>query len=936
MKIRNHFRRPLAALLALVMTLALAPSAGAAAELCPYCQKPCDETVLHEANCHESGVVKYVCVNPACTHNYSTLQEIAKNSNNHDMVYTDNGNGTHSGVCREHTTYTEGPDTHKYVNGLCELCGAPNYSAVVMDLPKEMLVPVAVNDSTAKLTAGNIRLTLGSANITDEYNLDYFWYDSSQGGRQVGDKAEYPLPASVYGNKGTYYFILIVNANPKGTVSRAPLSQTCRVTVQVDDLITASAVMTTEDGSLRLGDSNAWTPDSISNQIYDAVQTLCGRNVRPSAVSFNDVAATSIGRLSASSVSARYGFGDTSRDLEDVTFTPEGVPGEFKVSFTAYDSEGESYPGVLTITVQEYTGDMDVVYIASRNAPLTLSSKEFEAFWEEVCPGGALEYIGFDQLPRSVDGTLYTEYVSSVMDADTVRLADAFYVEPDQRQYGIDDVTFVPSVGVKQTGYLSLDFTAYGIRSTGRDATRTGVIYIFFVDEQNVSDIAVAVPSTANTAGVALDPAAFQKAYQTVMGGTETSFYIQLLDVPASGGLYLNRTAAGNGILMTAGSIKDRPFAFSGSRVETIADLTYVPGTAASESVRYVASSSQGKPLFAGNIRFSSTPSAPTAPTAAAMVVDYASPATGVTFKGSDFENLPGAGAAKLTSICFTPPSALFGTLYYGRSAVTAGTAITTNSNWFSVSSGASGIKCIDDISFVPALSFTSGTVTIPFDAMSAAGTRYTGSVRITVGASAPGTADPGTTDPGTSLPPKTFSDVAQTDYYYSYVTDLTTSGVLNGYEDGTFRPGNTVTMGEALKMIMTSVGYPEQAAIDSQWASGYLARAKADNLLPAGAIERLDRPVDRYMIAEITARAMKLQTAAVAVSPFADMPVNNTAAPAVAALHQIGVLIGSANKDNQMVYQGEYAIKRCDFAIIIWRVQNYVRTGNVNGITAQ
>ena len=35
------------------------------------------------------------------------------------------------------------------------------------------------------------------------------------------------------------------------------------------------------------------------------------------------------------------------------------------------------------------------------------------------------------------------------------------------------------------------------------------------------------------------------------------------------------------------------------------------------------------------------------------------------------------------------------------------------------------------------------------------------------------------------------------------------------------------------------------------------------------------------------------------------------------------------------MIYQGEYAIKRGDFAIIIWRVQNYVRTGSVNGTPA-
>lgn len=934
MKKKNPCKRPLAALLALVLTLTLAPAAAAAAERCPYCQSTCEETVLHEANCHEAGVIKYTCLNKDCLSKYSTLKETEINDRNHDMLYTDNGDGTHSGVCREHPKQTEGPETHRFANGICEQCGAPNYSAVTMDLPAEKTVPIALGDTTAKLSAGDIRLTLGSANITDDYELSYLWYDYSQSGRQVGDTEEYRLPASIYGKEGTYYFVLVVNAKPKGTISRMPLAQTCRVIVQVDELITASAVITSEDGELYLGDEDGWSADSVSSQIYDAVQNLCGRGARPDYVRFNDVSGSSVGKLNITSTNTKYAFGETSKDLDDVRFTAEGTAGDFVVGFTAYDTDGESYAGVLTITVQQYTGDMDVLYIASRNEPLTLSSKDFEAFWEDVCPNGELEYICFDQLPRSVDGTLYTEYESSFR-ADPLRLNDELYVEPVRRQYAIDNAVFVPSVGVKQTSYITLKFTGYGTRSTGRDADRKGVIYIFFTDTAGSADVSV----TASTGGTALDPAAFRKAYQNVMGGTGTdSFYIQLLDVPVNGGLYLDRTASKTGTLLTPSNAEGRLFACGTGRGETIGALTYVPGTAASESVRYVASSTQGKPLFAGNIRFTST----VIPTVTTQTVEYSCSATGVSFKGSDFENLPGVNAPKLASVSFTPPSALFGTLYHGRTAVSAGTQITTDTYWFSVAPGTTGVNSINDISFVPALSYTAGVVTIPFTAISTTGVRSAGNVRITVapgtsnpGTTNPGTTNPGTTTPGTNLPAKTFSDVSSSAYYYTQVTALTTSGVLKGYEDGTFRPKNTVTFGEALKMILTSAGYPEQAPTDTHWASGYLAKAKADNLLPAGIIERLDRPVDRYTIAEITARAMGLKLSPLTVSPFADMAVNAAAAPAVGALRGIGVLIGQENQSKQMVYQGEYAITRGDFAIIIWRVQNYMRTGNVNGTAA-
>ena len=303
MKKKNPCKRPLAALLALVLTLTLAPAAAAAAERCPYCQSTCEETVLHEANCHEAGVIKYTCLNKDCPSpsKYSTLKETEINDRNHDMLYTDNGDGTHSGVCREHPKQTEGPETHRFANGICEQCGAPNYSAVTMDLPAEKTVPIALGDTTAKLSAGDIRLTLGSANITDDYELSYLWYDYSQSGRQVGDTEEYRLPASIYGKEGTYYFVLVVNAKPKGTISRMPLAQTCRVIVQVDELITASAVITSEDGELYLGDEDGWSADSVSSQIYDAVQNLCGRGARPDYVRFNDVSGSSVGKLNITS-----------------------------------------------------------------------------------------------------------------------------------------------------------------------------------------------------------------------------------------------------------------------------------------------------------------------------------------------------------------------------------------------------------------------------------------------------------------------------------------------------------------------------------------------------------------------------------------------------------------------------------------------------------
>ncbi len=923
--------RPLAALMALILTLTLAPVAGASnvPTECPKCHKlTLQSTIARRANCHEMGIIEYKCTSAGCDY-YQVVSTNSFDPDYHDAVYTDNGNGTHSGVCTYHTpSVSISQEPHVYDNnGKCEKCGAFNYSKVTMNLP-DRTAHIALNDTGAKLTAGEIKLLLGSADITKDYDLSYSWYYQSN---QVSTSAECPLPASVYGREGVYYYTLYVMAVPKGTLSRQPVSESCTITVQVEELVSASAIITTEDTMLRLDQEDYWSADPVSSQIYAAVKSFCGRNADPSYVTFdvNSKSGTAVGDLDVTSNATQYSFSRVGSSLDDVRFLATGQAGEFTIGFTAYDTAHKSYAGMLTITVQQYVGDMDVLYIAARNGAVTLDPEDFERFWEKVNPRGMLDYISFNETPRSVDGSLYIGYTSAALSGDRVRTSDQFYVEPGRNEYGIDSVTFLP--GVTQSGYITISFTAFGTRGSGYTSRREGTMYIFFSSDTHSADITLPVSAS----GTDLDPAAFQKAYQTATGGTGASFYVQFLDVPASGALYSGRTANKQGVRLTEAAIKGRPFSYNGAQSETISSLSYVPGTAASESIRYVASSAQGKALYAGKITF--TNSSTNIPSAPASRVPYVSAASGVTFRAGDFENLPGANAAKLNMVTFTLPSAAYGTLYWGRTAVSAGTPITNADEWYSVASTAT-VNSVNNITFVPAAGYV-GLVTINFDAINNSGDRSSGVVQITVTSSSnPGTTNPGNpTNPGTTLPVKTFSDVPKSEWFYTYITDLTTTGVLSGYPDGTFKPSGAVKLGEALKMIMTAANptkYANLAKTGDHWASGYLSQAKADNLLPDGLIENLDRTVNRYDIAAITSRAMNLSASAVTVSPFTDMQPTVSAAPYVMSLYSAGVITGDTNKAGQLVFNGTYAIKRSEFAAIIWRVQNYVQTGNVNGTT--
>ena len=54
------------------------------------------------------------------------------------------------------------------------------------------------------------------------------------------------------------------------------------------------------------------------------------------------------------------------------------------------------------------------------------------------------------------------------------------------------------------------------------------------------------------------------------------------------------------------------------------------------------------------------------------------------------------------------------------------------------------------------------------------------------------------------------FSDVDVQHTFYTYIMCLACQGIINGYDDGTFRPGNSVTRGQLAKIVSNSAGWNE------------------------------------------------------------------------------------------------------------------------------
>lgn len=57
---------------------------------------------------------------------------------------------------------------------------------------------------------------------------------------------------------------------------------------------------------------------------------------------------------------------------------------------------------------------------------------------------------------------------------------------------------------------------------------------------------------------------------------------------------------------------------------------------------------------------------------------------------------------------------------------------------------------------------------------------------------------------------PGRFSDVSPGDPFYPHITCLACRGIIGGYDDGTFRPANSITRGQVAKIVAESAGFSD------------------------------------------------------------------------------------------------------------------------------
>lgn len=579
-----------------------------------------------------------------------------------------------------------------------------------------------------------------------------------------------------------------------------------------------------------------------------------------------------------------YDASGSELDLDNITFVAnKNFKNTEKIVFTA-SSGSKSYRGLLEFCSTK-NAEGDILYKVAANSYVDFNEDDFNDYYQtEKNTSKDIKYVIFDNLPASSAGTMYVNYGTRSEEKMTSSkfVGTKFYYGDNggKNDYDLADLTFETSKTFKTA--VKINFTAY--ESGTKKAEGTLVI-----DPNGASYVSNIRYTTTTGTKVQINANDIARFFNKTYPYYDLQ-YVTFTGVPDVGSLYYNyygvsKYGSTTAMQLTKNNCSSKLFYFSPATTANYAlsELTYVPsGANYCTTIPFTAYS--GNRAISGSILISVSTKA------VSEVYTVTQKGTAVTFPASTVVNaVKTATGSTLASIqLLSTPAASVASVSVGSTAANTSTAYVSGST-------------MNQLKITPALGYT-GSIELPYVALNSNGTAIAS----------------GVVSVGVVNALKSFSDVAATGWYYKYVTELADAGVINGYPNGSYKPNNTVTYGEALKLIMRAAGYSEQKATGKHFASGYLAKAQADGIVTSTSVD-LNKAITRQQVAELAARAMKLSTSNLSTSrPFTD-----TTNVYVQALNAAGIVEGYF-ANGTSTFKPNNTLTRAEAATIVWRMQNY------------
>ena len=197
---------------------------------------------------------------------------------------------------------------------------------------------------------------------------------------------------------------------------------------------------------------------------------------------------TNSGEYSSIVASGKNYYYGSSPYISTVSFVPaKNYSGICKIDFTGYDVKGNSFKGVISITVGSGTSDTAkvITYSSAVNNITTFKDEDFNSVCKSLMTT-QLSYVQFT-LPASSYGTLYYGYSANGNYDSKVKESTKYY-------YGSSpyllNVTFVPAKDV--TGAVTISYTGYD----NDGLSYTGKVQINLGDQGTTTPPATTTPTT--------------------------------------------------------------------------------------------------------------------------------------------------------------------------------------------------------------------------------------------------------------------------------------------------------------------------------------------------------------------------------------------------------------------------------------------------------
>lgn len=172
------------------------------------------------------------------------------------------------------------------------------------------------------------------------------------------------------------------------------------------------------------------------------------------------------------------------------------------------------------------------------------------------------------------------------------------------------------------------------------------------------------------------------------------------------------------------------------------------------------------------------------------------------------------------------------------------------------------------------------------------------------------------------------FSDVTEDKWFYEYVSFLAGRGIINGYEDGTFLPQNSITRAEFVKLLAMTMGY-ELTSTDefedvksTDWFYTHVSAAVANGVIDKQDYKDGFKPnekITRKEVAKLVVKAIGAQTGKYA-TPYVDTDDENVVALYAQCLMQGTVDDATSNR----YFFPDSDITRAEISTVMSRLIEY------------